>query len=193
MEASVFLTLLTLFTPRTLANLVVQPSKPKPAGEIGLNKTQVDWLRALMATNRAPPMRGAVRGMVTFDSRPWLGEIRVPTLVVGGTHDTAVPQYHFDQLVNGIPGARGLLVERAGHPLIWTHTRELAEIVQTQWQVPVAADVPRADSRCHYRQQKAADQANDEAKGSLSRIAGAGPMEVHHSSPYETEKRPIVP
>ena len=136
MEASVFLTLLTLFTPRTLANLAVQPSKPKPAGEIGLNKTQVDWLRALMATNRAPPMRGAVRGMVTFDSRPWLGEIRVPTLVVGGTHDTAVPQYHFDQLVNGIPGARGLLVERAGHPLIWTHTRELAEIVQTQWQVP---------------------------------------------------------
>jgi pimeloyl-ACP methyl ester carboxylesterase len=136
MEASVFLTLLTLFTPRTLANLVVQPSKPKPVGEIGLNKTQVDWLRALMATNRAPPMRGAVRGMVTFDSRPWLGEIRVPTLVVGGTHDTAVPQYHFDQLVNGIPGARGLLVERAGHPLIWTHTRELAEIVQTQWQVP---------------------------------------------------------
>ena len=140
MEASVFLTLLTLFTPRMLANLVVQPSKPKPAGEIGLNKTQVDWLRALMATNRAPPMRGAVRGMVTFDSRPWLGEIRVPTLVVGGTHDTAVPQYHFDQLVNGIPGARGLLVERAGHPLIWTHTRDFAEIVQTQWQVP-------ADSR----------------------------------------------
>jgi hypothetical protein len=42
--------------------------------------------------------------------------------------------------LSGIPGARGLLVERAGHPLIWTHTRELAEIVQTQWRVP-------ADSR----------------------------------------------
>jgi hypothetical protein len=54
MQASVFLTLLTLFSPRILANLVVRPSKPKPAGEIGLNKTQVDWLRALMATNRAP-------------------------------------------------------------------------------------------------------------------------------------------
>ena len=25
--------------------------------------------------------------------------------------------------------ARGRLVERAGHPLIWTHTREFAEIV----------------------------------------------------------------
>ena len=136
MEARVFLALLTLFSPRTLANLVVQPSKPKPAGEIGLNKTQVAWLRALMGTNRAPPMRGAVRGLATFDSRPWLGEIGVPTLVVGGTHDTAVPQYHFDTLVNGIPGARGLLIARAGHTLIWTNTRELADIVQTQWQVP---------------------------------------------------------
>jgi 3-oxoadipate enol-lactonase len=60
-------------------------------------------------------MRGAVRGLATFDSRPWLGEIGVPTLVVGGTHDTAIPQYHFDTLVNGIPEARGLLIARAGH------------------------------------------------------------------------------
>ncbi len=135
-EASVTQMLLTLITPRTLANLIVQPSKPKPCGEIGLNKTQVDWLRALMAANRAPPMRGALRGMLTFDSRPWLGEIRVPTLVVGGTHDTAVPQHNFDTLVNSIPGARGILIERAGHTLLWTHTRELAEIVQTQWKIP---------------------------------------------------------
>lgn len=136
MEARVFLTLLTLFSPHTFAKLIVQRSKPKPAGEIGLNKTQVAWLRALMGTNHAAPMRGVVRGLATFDSRPWLGEIRVPTLVVGGTDDTGVPQHHFDMLVNGITGARGLLIERAGHTLIWTHTRELAEIVQTQWQVP---------------------------------------------------------
>ncbi len=140
MEASVLQMLLTLFTPRTLANLMVQPSKSKPGGEIGLNETQVVWLRALMGTNRAAPMRAAARGLVTFDSRPWLGEIRVPTVVVGGTHDTGVPQHHFDTLVKGIPGARGLLIERAGHILIWTHTRELAEIVQTQWKIP-------ADSR----------------------------------------------
>jgi hypothetical protein len=83
------------------------------------------------------------------------------------------------------------LVERAGRPLIWTHTRELAEIVQTQWQVPadsclaaaakvVASAISVGDIGGQTRQQKAADQGNDEAKGSLSRIAGAGPMEVHH-------------
>jgi 3-oxoadipate enol-lactonase len=132
-EGSVFLTLLTFFTPATIAKLLVRSPKPKPAGELGLNKTQADWLQALMASNRAAAMRGAVRGMMTFDSRPWLGEVRAPTLVVGGSDDAAVPRHHFDQLVNGIPRARGQMVARAGHALMWTHTRELAEIVQTNW------------------------------------------------------------
>jgi 3-oxoadipate enol-lactonase len=130
LEAAVFETLLRFLSPGTLANLVVRPSSPNPAGAGGLTREQAAWLRSLMATNRSGPMRGAVRGMATFDSRPWLGELRVPTLVIGGTDDTAVPQYHFDTLVNGIAGARGRLVERAGHTLIWTHTNELAEIIR---------------------------------------------------------------
>jgi 3-oxoadipate enol-lactonase len=56
--------------------------------------------------------------------------VKVPTLVIGGADDTAVPRYHFDTLVNGIPGARGRLVERAGHTLIWNHTNEFAEIIR---------------------------------------------------------------
>jgi pimeloyl-ACP methyl ester carboxylesterase len=77
-------------------------------------------------------MRGAVSGLVTFDSPPWLHKIAVPTLVVAGTHDTAVPQHHFDTLVRGIPGACGRLVDRAGHMLVWTQTRELAVIICAQ-------------------------------------------------------------
>ena len=77
-------------------------------------------------------MRGAARGLITFDSRPWLAEIAAPTLVVGGTHDEGVPRHHFDALVKGIPGAAGRWVERAGHTLVWTHTRELAEIMRAQ-------------------------------------------------------------
>lgn len=83
-EASVLQMLLTLFTPRTLANLIVRSSKSKPGGEIGLNQTQVVWLRALIGTNRAAPIRAAARGLITFDSRPWLGEIRVPTVASVG-------------------------------------------------------------------------------------------------------------
>jgi pimeloyl-ACP methyl ester carboxylesterase len=132
-EGTVLTALLALFSPATIANLVVRPSKPNPVGALGLTEQQADWLRALMATNHSDPMRGAVRGMITFDSRPWLKEIRAATLVVGGTHDSAVPRHHFDRLVNGIPEACGRLVERAGHPLIWTHTQELADIIRTQW------------------------------------------------------------
>jgi len=103
-EAGVFLLLLRVFSPRTVANLVVQPSKLNRSGGTGLTKEQADWLRALMATNRSGPMRGALRGLATFDSCSWLKEIKASTIVVGGTHDTAVPQYHFDTLVNRIPG-----------------------------------------------------------------------------------------
>jgi pimeloyl-ACP methyl ester carboxylesterase len=132
LEASVVLTLLRFFSPGTIGKLILQASKPKPTGAIGLTREQAEWVQSIMAANRAPAMRGAFRGLITFDSRPWLKEIRVPTLVIGGTHDTGVPRHHFDTLVSGIPGAVGRLVDRAGHTLVWTHTRELAEIICAQ-------------------------------------------------------------
>jgi 3-oxoadipate enol-lactonase len=131
-EAGVLLTLLRLVSPGTIGKLMIFASKPKATGAIALTREQAEWMQSLMAANRAPAMRGAVRGLITFDSRPWLKEITVPTLVVGGTHDMGVPRHHFDALVRGIPGAVGQLVDRAGHTLIWTHTRELAGIMGAQ-------------------------------------------------------------
>ena len=132
LECGMFLTLLRFFSPGTLAKLILQPSKPKPTGVIGLTREQAEWMQSILAANRAPAMRGAVRGLITFDSRPWLKEIRAPTVVVAGTHDNAVPRHHFNTLVSGIPGAIGRLVDRAGHTLLWTHTRELADIICAQ-------------------------------------------------------------
>jgi len=134
MEAQIFRALLTILSPQTLANLAVKPAKPKPTGAIGLTREQAEWLRTILGANRAAPMRGAVGGLATFDSRPWLKEIAIPTCVIGGADDTAVPRYQFDTLVQGIPGACGQLIERAGHTLIWTHTSELAQIVRARWQ-----------------------------------------------------------
>ena len=131
-EAEVLRALLLLLSPGTIAKLILRPSKPRPTGAIGLTREQALWLQSILAANRAPAMREAARGLATFDSRPWLHEIGVPTLVVGGTHDFAVPRHHFDTLLNGIPGAAGHLVDRAGHTLLWTHTRELADIVRAQ-------------------------------------------------------------
>jgi len=129
LEASVLVALLRLISPATIARTFVRPSKPKPTGMIGLTQEQAEWLRLLLAGNRAPAMRGAAKGLITFDGRPWLKEIQVPTLIIGGTHDIAVPRHHFDALLGGIPGAKGHLVQRAGHGLAWTHTQELANII----------------------------------------------------------------
>ena len=130
LECEVFAGLLRIFSPRTLARLVLRPSKPKPTGAIGLTRQQAEWLRSIMSANQAPAMRGAVRGLINFDSRSWLKEITAPTLVVGGTHDRAVPRHHFDMLASGIPGAEGRLVDRAGHALLWTHTRYVADLMR---------------------------------------------------------------
>jgi pimeloyl-ACP methyl ester carboxylesterase len=105
-------------------------SKPKRGGAIALTREQAQWMQSLMAQNRAAAMRKAARGLVTFDSRPWLKEIKAPTLVIAGTHDDAVPRHHFDMLVKGIPGAVGHLVDRDGHTLVWTHTQEFADLVR---------------------------------------------------------------
>lgn len=48
------------------------------------------------------------------DLRGELGAIQVPTLVIGGTHDLSTPQEQAHELVRGIPGARGVILE-AGH------------------------------------------------------------------------------
>ena len=108
----------------------MRPSKPTSTGAIGLTRAQAEWLRSIIGANRASAMRGAVRGLISFDSRAWLHEISAPTLVVGGTHDRAAPQHHFDALVAGIPGATGRLVARADHTLIWTHTHEMADLMR---------------------------------------------------------------
>jgi 3-oxoadipate enol-lactonase len=133
LEAGVLMTLLRFLSPGAIGNLIpLSVAEPSAAGPIGLTSKQAEWLQSMMAANGASAMRGAAGGLVTFDSRPLLKEITAPTLVVGGTHDTAVPQHHYDTLVSGIPGAVGRLIDRAGHMLAWTHTRELAEIISAQ-------------------------------------------------------------
>jgi proline-specific peptidase len=53
-----------------------------------------------------------LRGWTVMDR---LGEIRVPTLVLAGRHDFQFPPEHQEALAAGIPGARLVIIERAGH------------------------------------------------------------------------------
>ncbi|MEE3849360.1 alpha/beta fold hydrolase [Gordonia sp. LSe1-13] len=53
-------------------------------------------------------------GLGAFDSRPWLGEIDVPTSVVVSTRDRVVEPARQQLLIDGIPGARRFEVD-GGH------------------------------------------------------------------------------
>lgn len=49
------------------------------------------------------------------DSRPGLGAIRCPALVVVGDGDVLVPAEHAEEMANGIPGARLVTIPDSGH------------------------------------------------------------------------------
>jgi pimeloyl-ACP methyl ester carboxylesterase len=50
-----------------------------------------------------------------FDSYERLPELRVPTLIVHGTEDQAIPPANAELLAGRIPGSELVLLEGAGH------------------------------------------------------------------------------
>jgi 3-oxoadipate enol-lactonase len=79
------------------------------------------WLAGLIADQDRDLMLRAWREAMAFDSRPRLGAILCPTLVLAGSKDTAVPMHHARMLHDGIAGSRLEVVDGAGHALVWTH------------------------------------------------------------------------
>jgi pimeloyl-ACP methyl ester carboxylesterase len=63
------------------------------------------FLRQMAAIMAAPGRRQA------------LGSVRLPTLVIHGTHDTLLPLDHGKDLARAIPGAKLLIVQGLGHGL----------------------------------------------------------------------------
>lgn len=53
--------------------------------------------------------------MARIDSRPRLGEITVPTLLIWGEKDGITSRAHHDEILDAIPGARLEVVAGAGH------------------------------------------------------------------------------
>lgn len=86
-------------------------------------------LAALIASQDRDLMVAAWREAMAFDSRPRLVEIKCPTLVLAGSADTAVPIHHTKTLGDGIPGSKVVVVEGAGHGMIWTHAGEFERAV----------------------------------------------------------------
>jgi pimeloyl-ACP methyl ester carboxylesterase len=126
-EGLAMVSLLSFVSPRTLAHLMLRLGRSSMPG-MTVEKTA--RMTTIIGANDRKKMRAAAKGLLTFDSRPWLKDLAVPTLVVAGSEDAAVPAHRFKTLMSGIPGAQGIVVQRAGHTLLWTHTEELADLVR---------------------------------------------------------------
>ncbi|MDQ2651662.1 MAG: alpha/beta hydrolase [Chloroflexota bacterium] len=89
---------------------------------------------ALCATLVAANDRHCLADVLTwarqFDSRSWLGALRVPTLVIQGDADYVVVPRQAQMLADDIPGARLQLLKGAGHALPFSHPIELADLVE---------------------------------------------------------------
>ena len=94
-----------------------------------VERSRADWVAALIGSQDAALMVAAWRASMAFDSRPRLGEIRCPTLVLAGAVDRAVPMHHARQLQHGIPGARLLVLDQGDHALIWAMPEAFVDAV----------------------------------------------------------------
>jgi pimeloyl-ACP methyl ester carboxylesterase len=116
--------LLRALGPRRFAEFVVSQ------GAKELKKEGAAWLVGLMANQDRKLMAAAWNEMMAFDSRQRLAEIACPTLVVAGAQDRAVPLHHARMLHEGIRGSKLVVIDGAGHTLIWTHPDELVQVAE---------------------------------------------------------------
>ena len=80
------------------------------------DETLLSVVRGMAAATGAETFLRQQRGIMSrADSRPSLGAIKVPTLVVRGAQDGITTQAHADEIVAGVPGARFEEIADCGH------------------------------------------------------------------------------
>lgn len=114
--------LIRLLGMKRLAKLIISQ------GAKELPPERAEWLASLMGSQDDALMLHGWKAVTSFDSRDRLAEIKCPTLVVAGSSDTAVPMHHATMLHDGIAGSQLVVVDGAGHTLIWTHPDELVRV-----------------------------------------------------------------
>lgn len=68
------------------------------------------------------------RLLASFDSRPWLAQLRAPTLVVAGASDAVTPVQQARELAAALPHASLTVIPGAGHWLVETHPDRLLDV-----------------------------------------------------------------
>jgi len=95
---------------------VVDAMAPKMLSAGNPDEAMAAAVRAFMAPAKPEGVIGALLGMAErADAEPWLGKLKVPTLVITGADDTLVPPSESTALAKAIPGAQVRFIPKAGH------------------------------------------------------------------------------
>jgi pimeloyl-ACP methyl ester carboxylesterase len=86
------------------------------------------WVTGIIGSQNKDLMLQAWKEAIAFDSRRRLPEIKRPTLIIAGTADDAVAVHHARMLHAGIPDSTLVIIEGAGHALIWSHPEQLSRV-----------------------------------------------------------------
>lgn len=90
---------------RVTERMIVNRYDTSPLGQWAREQARLNDLRTMIEAGHA---------VGSFDSRPWIGGVDVPTAVVMTTYDTTVPSTRQQAMADAIPGARVVPVS-GGH------------------------------------------------------------------------------
>ena len=103
------------------------------AARVGFGKnphpSHVELVRKMMGECPPETRRDAPRVLIGLDLTAALPNVRIPTLVIGGTNDVLTPPFEAKQMANLIPGARLELMPGGGHMLMLERTEELDRLI----------------------------------------------------------------
>jgi pimeloyl-ACP methyl ester carboxylesterase len=94
-------------------------------------KSMITTIHARMLEGRPEVMYGDYLACDAFDVMERLGDIKAPTLVIGGRQDQLTPEKYSRYLSDRIPGARLALIEQAGHMVMMEQPEVVVEAIRS--------------------------------------------------------------
>jgi pimeloyl-ACP methyl ester carboxylesterase len=112
-----------------LAALMDRPEFGTLLARVGFGRSplgsHVELTREMLAACDAVTAREAISALLGLDLTPELPKIDLPTLVVCGSADVMTPPSESRRIAELIPGARLVMLERAGHMIMLERAEEL--------------------------------------------------------------------
>jgi pimeloyl-ACP methyl ester carboxylesterase len=91
--------------------------------------SHVELVRRMMADCAPETRRDAPRVLIGLDLTKALPNVRIPTLVIGGTADALTPPSEARRIAGLVPGARLELLEGGGHMLMLERTEQVNRLI----------------------------------------------------------------